>query len=196
MSKKHTQSMPKVADSRFAPMLESLIAHGKVEEDDLIDSLLGICATYGTSVLGTNEQEHFLEGFKASQTYQEAKALLKTYWLSKSDVIKAIGPNETHWVDHFGDEHNVHTDSMNARNELRRDIVRKLNIQEGGHFATIANIKVQIVEIELDCGHTRTWNALVGKKELYSSRDTVECSSCGTPERVHKIINKARKSEK
>lgn len=41
-----------------------------------VDDILGICATYGTSVLGTKDQVHFIEGFKSSNTYREAKALL------------------------------------------------------------------------------------------------------------------------
>lgn len=36
--------------------------------------------------------------------------------------LEVIGENETHWTDHWNEEHNVPTDTMNARNALRAEL--------------------------------------------------------------------------
>lgn len=45
----------------------------------------------------------------------------------KDLMLELIGEKETHWTDHFGDEHNVPTDGMNARNSLRDELRQKVS---------------------------------------------------------------------
>jgi site-specific DNA-adenine methylase len=51
-----------------------------------VDIILGVCATYATPVLGTRNQEPFIEGFKHSSTYAEAKAAIEALIPPKSVV--------------------------------------------------------------------------------------------------------------
>lgn len=54
------------------------------DQDETLDTALFICATYGTPILGTGDQEPYIEGFKHSRTYREAKAALNAHYLAKA----------------------------------------------------------------------------------------------------------------
>lgn len=48
------------------------------------------------------------------------KQKLRDYIAREIDAV--IGANETHWIDRWGEEHNVPTDDMMARNDARDDM--------------------------------------------------------------------------
>lgn len=42
-------------------------------------------------------------------------------------MLDLIGEDETHWTDHWGEEHNSITDTMRERNSMRAELRQKVN---------------------------------------------------------------------
>lgn len=73
--------------------------------------------------LGVFEEELEFR-LSAPITKEKIDAIVK---LHEAEVERIIGEDETHWTDHWGQEHNVPTDAMSARNGLRAE-QRKRNV--------------------------------------------------------------------
>lgn len=95
-------------------------------DDGELDKILAICALWGTSHLGTPEQEHYVADFKHSLSFDEAKAALNAYILA--EALKIVGEDDVP----YGNEVYPAKPGAVERNKLRAEIRQALTAHFGG----------------------------------------------------------------
>lgn len=92
------------------------------------------CQECGMNVSPTEYHPYLYCQLYKAGLLDDVKAQIEAMIAERDKYV--IGDDETHWIDHFGIEHNVPTDGMNARNNLRAEARQRatkynLTLKEG-----------------------------------------------------------------